>query len=224
MEHIQEISLLAGLAGRRIREMEERIAELEREAEERAKRPEIKRQSAMQMVIAISLIARACPEAGFQEIHDLWKEHAEADAAEQGREDAANAGGAGRGALQAWFADWAAGGFGEKKSLCACMESGCPTFDKVYVRGRGFVDRYRLEEEAEAAKPKVLFEKPDHYGSYCGECMTPEMCPTCQPLVCEGMEELALPRPAPPAPPPPAPAPAPQKKSWAQVAAAPKRR
>jgi hypothetical protein len=232
MEQIQEISLLASLAGRRIKTMESRIEELEAElaaAKKREAKPEIKRQSAMQMVIAISLITRACPEASFREIRDMWAAHADADAAEQAAEDVANAGGTGSSALRSWFADWAENGFAEKKCLCACLKPGCPTFEKVYVRGRGFVDRYTLEAEEEAAKPKVLFDKPDHWGSYCGECVTPEMCGTCQPLVCGDMGELELPAPAPappaPAPPVPAPpAPAAPKKSWAQIAAAPKKR
>ena len=177
--------------------------------------PEILRQSAMQMVIAISLITRACPDATFQEIHDMWVAHAEADAAEAEAEDAANAGGAGSAALQSWFAGWATRGFQPKKCICVCMEPGCPTFDLVYKKGRGFVSRYQLAEEEEAARPPTLRTTPDHWGSYCGDCMTPEMCYTCQPLVCEGMEALALPAPA-TSTRAPAPAPAP-KKTWAQV-------
>jgi hypothetical protein len=202
---------------------EERAVEAEKKLAAAQAKPEIKRQSAMQMVIAISLIARACPEAGFQEIRDLWAAHADADAAEAQREDAANAGGAaGRAALRALMGDWLSAGMPEKKCLCACLEPGCPTFDKVYVRGRGFVDRYTLEEEQEAAKPKVLSDKPDHWGSYCGDCVTPEMCPTCQPMVCGEMEELELPAAAaPPAAPKPAPAP-PKPRTWAQVAGAKK--
>jgi hypothetical protein len=108
-------------------------------------------------------------------------------------------------------------------------------------------EKLRLMEE-EAGRPPTLSSKPDHWGSYCGECVTPEMCHTCAPLVCGDMEELALPAPAPPAPPAPAPpappapapappapapapappapappAPAPAKKSWAQVVAVSKK-
>ena len=54
-----------------------RCRKLEAAAAEAAARPEIRGQSAMQMVIAITRIARSCPDAGFQEVYDLWAEHAE---------------------------------------------------------------------------------------------------------------------------------------------------
>lgn len=123
-----------------------RCRELKAAAADAAARPEIRGQSAMQMVIAISLIARSCPDAGFQEIHDLWAAHADADNAEQKRKDAANAGPQ---ALRSFFADWLSAGAPQDKCLCACLEPGCPTFDKTYVRGVGFVDRRALEEEQE---------------------------------------------------------------------------
>ena len=139
-----------------------RIAELEAAAA----RPEIRGQSAMQMVIAVTLIARACPTASFREIHDMWAAHADEDAAEQKRKDMANQGGA---ALASWLGSWIAAGAPQDKCLCACLESGCPTFDKVYVRGRGFVDRWRLAEEAEER------EAEEHEEWDCS-CATPEMC------------------------------------------------
>lgn len=107
-------------------------------------KPEILSQSAMQMVIAITLIARACPEAGFQEIHDMWRRHAEADAAEVAQEKAANAD---RGALRALVGQWMSAGMPDRKCLCACLEPDCPTMEKVYVKGRGFVGRWDVEQE-----------------------------------------------------------------------------
>jgi hypothetical protein len=198
-----------------LEEAKERAAAAEKKLADAAARPEIRRQSAMQMVIAISMIARTCPDASFQEIHDMWAEHADKDAAEQARKDAADAGGA---ALRSWLGGWLAAGSPMDSCLCACLEPGCPTFNKVYKKGRGFVDRFVLEQDEET-------ERQLKHSAACG-CMTPEMCPSYQRG--EEVDELDL-KGGEVAPAPPAPAaggvtvrPA-AKKSWAQVAAAPKR-
>lgn len=156
----------------RLFDAEEKVKVLEAEVaalKKAAGKPEILRQSAMQMVIAITLISRGLgPDASFQEIHDAWKEHAEADAAEAAREDEANA--AGGAAVGRLLGSWISAGMPEKKMLCVCLEPGCPTFRKVYKKGRGFVDRYALEQDEETAR------QLEHSGA-CG-CLTPEMCPS----------------------------------------------
>lgn len=137
-------------AEQKVKPLEFEVAALKKAAEAAAKRPEILSQSAMQMVIAITLIARACPEAGFQEIHDMWRRHAEADAAEVAQEKAANAD---RGALRALVGQWMSAGMPDRKCLCACLEPDCPTMEKVYVKGRGFVSCWDVEQEEQEEGP-----------------------------------------------------------------------
>lgn len=179
-------------------EAKERAEAAEKKLADAAARPEIRRQSAKQMVIAISLIVRGCPDASFQEIHDMWAEHADKDAAEAAGKDAANAGGA---ALRSWLGGWLAAGSPMDSCLCACLEPGCPTFDKVFVRGRGFVCRYELEDE-ERAEEEEQKEVPGAQGAAGG-----------------GAAGGGAPGAAPVAP-------VGEKKSWAQVVGggAPKRR
>jgi hypothetical protein len=129
-------------AEQKVKALEFEVAALKKGAEAAAKRPEILSQSAMQMVIAITLIARGCPEADFKEIHDMWKEHAEADKAEVEEKARAESNPA---AMQALLGSWLAADSPLPKCLCACMKPDCPTMEKVYIKGRGFVDR--TEEE-----------------------------------------------------------------------------
>jgi hypothetical protein len=112
------------VAERRAGIAEYKLAEAEGRLEELKEFPVIKRQSAMQMVIAITMIARACPEAKFQEIHDMWAEHADQDF-----------------------------GYDPLTCLCACLKPDCPTFEKVYKKGRGFVSRWDTDDEEAEGKP-----------------------------------------------------------------------
>lgn len=103
----------------------------------------------------IEKIREAEPLLPMRELFALWKEHNAKVRAEERRKEVANAGGE---ALRSWLADWVLGGFKEDKGLCGCGEWDCPDRSRVYVRGRGFVDRYKLElererEEAEAPSP-----------------------------------------------------------------------
>jgi hypothetical protein len=190
-----------------LEEAKERAAAAEKKLADAKARPEIRGQSAMQMVIAISLITRACPDASFQEIHDMWAAHAGEDSAEQKRKDAANAGGGA--ALAAYLGSWLSAGSPMDKCLCACLEPGCPTFDKVYVRGRGFVDRVLYAEEQREAEAE---EEREAY-----EAAVADLQATCAAANAEILERAAASVRAKPAAPPAAP---PPKKTWAQIAAA----
>lgn len=108
------------VAEAKLADAEQRAERAETTVKRMKENPEIRGQSAMQMVIAISMIARSCPEADFKEIHDLWVAHADEDL-----------------------------GHDLQKSLCDCLEPGCPTFEKVYKKGRGFVSRWDLEEDCD---------------------------------------------------------------------------
>lgn len=108
------------VAEAKLADAEQRAEKAEATVKRMKERPEIRGQSAMQMVIAISMIARSYPEADFNEVHDLWVAHTETDNPRD-----------------------------PLTCLCACLEPGCPTFEKVYKKERGFVSRWDLEENCD---------------------------------------------------------------------------
>lgn len=82
----------------------------------------------------------------FPEAFALWEIHAAECEEERQTEARANAS---REGLRAVLGAWLSAGGPPKKALCTCGEADCPTEELVYVEGRGFVDRWNLEKEAE---------------------------------------------------------------------------
>ncbi len=96
--------------------------------------------SVAQFLTEIEIIMRDTGKP-LREAFALWQRHA----AECAEERAAEA--RGGDALGAFLTDWMTAGMPAKKALCACGESDCPTWEMVFVEGRGFVDRCALANE-----------------------------------------------------------------------------
>jgi hypothetical protein len=108
-----------------------------------------------QFLVGMEIIMRDTRKP-FPEAFALWKIHAAECAQERKAEARANSS---MDDLRAALGAWVMEGMPRKKAICTCADWDCPTKDLTYVMGRGFVDRYVLEEEAEAAAPKTWAQR-----------------------------------------------------------------
>lgn len=112
----------------------------------RAPEVKIRGHTEAELIVTIIKIARGEPDATERQVMDLWRAYAAEVEIDESQRAEADAGGA---PLRDWLGGWMQAGMPQKKKLCGCLEWDCPSLSLEWKKDRGFVDPWHEEEDTD---------------------------------------------------------------------------